>query len=123
MPISSDRITLVTSRLMDSRPDFDDVRALERGCLKSTNWKSKPGAFLFHPVKVSTRLYTLFHSLLRPFVSKIRLADVVVSIGLPYRHYFFGKTFPYFTFGSNLRVLWIWDAWEPRLGEIAALAR
>jgi hypothetical protein len=48
---------------------------------------------------------------------------VVVSIGLAYRHYLFGKTFPYFTFGSKLRVLWIWDAWEPRLKEIAELAR
>ncbi|HST31161.1 MAG TPA: hypothetical protein VLK27_10035 [Chthoniobacterales bacterium] len=48
---------------------------------------------------------------------------MVVSIGLPYRHYLFGKTFPYFTLGSKLRVLWIWDAWEPRLEGIAALAR
>jgi hypothetical protein len=48
---------------------------------------------------------------------------VVVSLGLPYRHYFFGKTFPYFTFGSKLRVLWTWDAWEPKLEVIAALAR
>lgn len=120
---SSDRITLVTSRLMDNRPDFVDIRSLEQACLRSTRWQVRPGAFLFHPVKISTRLYTLFHTLLRPFLSRIRVTDVVVSLGLPYRHYFFGKTFPYFTFGSKLRVLWIWDAWEPRLEEIAALAR
>ena len=108
---------------MDNRPEFVDIRALERACLECTKWRAKPGALLFHPVKVSSRLYTLFHTLLRPFLSGIRVADVVVSIGLPYRHYFFGKTFPYFTFGSKLRVLWIWDAWEPRLEEIAALVR
>jgi hypothetical protein len=119
----SDRIALVTSRLRDYRPDFIDLRSLENACLRCTKWQARPGAILFHPVKVSTRLYTLFHTLLRPFLSGIRVGDVVVSLGLPYRHYFFGKTFPYFTFGSKLRVLWIWDAWEPRLEEIAALAR
>ena len=108
---------------MDDRPDFVDIRYLERACLRCTNWQEKFGAILFHPVKISSRLYTLFHTLLRPFVSKIRLGDVVVSLGLPYRHYLFGKTFPYFTFGSTLRVLWIWDAWEPKLEQIAALAR
>jgi hypothetical protein len=119
----SDRIALVTSRLRDNRPDFIDLRSLEGGCLRSTKWQAMPGAILFRPVKISSRLYALFHTLLRPFLSRIRVADVVVSIGLPYRHYFFGKTFPYFTFDSKLRVLWIWDAWEPRLTEIAALAR
>ena len=119
----SHRITLITSRLMDNRPEFDDIRALERACLECTKWQAKPGALLFHPVKVSSRLYTLFHTVLRPLLSRICRADVVVSIGLAYRHYLFGKTFPHFTFGSTLRVLWIWDAWEPRLQEIAALAR
>jgi hypothetical protein len=119
----SDRITLVTSRLMDNRPDFVDIRALERACLECTKWEAKRGALLFHPVKVSSRLYTLFHTVLRPFLSRIHRPGVVLSIGLPYRHYFFGKTFPYFTLGSKLRVLWIWDAWEPRLEGIAALAR
>lgn len=108
---------------MDARPDFDDIRALERACLQCTKWQARPGAVLFHPVKISSRLYTLFHTLLRPFLSRIHLDDVVLSIGLPYRHYFFGKTFPYFTFGSKLRVLWVWDAWEPKLEGIAALAR
>lgn len=117
------RVTLVTSRLRDARPDFDDIRALEAGCLKSTDWRAKPGPLLFHPVKISTRLYTLLHTVLRPILSRVHIDDVVVSIGLPYRHYFFGKTFPYFTLASKLRVLWIWDAWEPRLKEIAALAR
>ncbi|HEX4639162.1 MAG TPA: hypothetical protein VH170_06730 [Chthoniobacterales bacterium] len=116
-------IALVTARLRDNRPDFIDIHSLEEGCLQSTSWQRKPGAVLFHPVKISSRLYTLFHTLLRPFVSRIRINDVVVSIGLPYRHYFFGKTFPYFTFGSKLRVLWTWDAWEPKLEKIAALAR
>jgi len=120
---SSDRITLVTSRLRDPRPDFVDLRSLEKGCLRSAKWKEKPGAVLFQPVKISSRFYTLLHTLLRPFLSGIRRNDVVVSIGLPYRHYFFGKTFPYFTFGSKIRVLWTWDAWEPKLKRIAALGR
>lgn len=119
----SDQIALVTSRLRDNRPDFDDIRAIEQACLRCTGWRARPGAILFHPVKVSSRLYTLFHTLLRPFLSRICIPDVVVSIGLPYRHYFFGKTFPYFTLGSKLRVLWTWDAWEPKLEGIAALAR
>lgn len=108
---------------MDARPDFDDIRALEQACLKSTHWQAKPGALLFHPVKISTRLYTILHTVLRPILSSIHIDEVVVSIGLPYRHYFFGKTFPYFTLASKLRVLWIWDAWEPRLQQIAALAK
>jgi hypothetical protein len=119
----SDPIALITSRLMDSRPEFDDIRALERACLECSKWKARAGAILFSPVKLSSRFYTLLHTVLRPFLSRIRLADVVLSLGLPYRHYFFGKTFPYFTLGSKLRVLWIWDAWEPRLEDIAALAR
>ena len=119
----TDRITLIASRLMDERPEFDDIRALERACLKCSKWQAKPGALLFHPVKISSRLYTFLHTLLRPLLSHICRSEVVVSIGLAYRHYLFGKTFPYFTFGSKLRVLWIWDAWEPRLEEIAALAR
>src|SRR4029077_4860864 len=119
----SNRIGLVASRLRDPRPDFIDLCSLENGCLRNTKWQAKPGAILFHPVKISSRLYTLFHTLLRPFVSSIRVTDVIVSIGLPYHHYFFGKNFPYFTFGSNLRVFWTWDAWEPKLEKIAALAR
>lgn len=116
-------ISLITSRIMDNRPDVVDLRAVEQACLQFTKWQARPGAILFHPVKISSRLYTLLHTLLRPFLSGVRIADVVVSLGLPYRHYFFGKTFPYFTFGSKLRVLWTWDAWEPKLEEIAALAR
>lgn len=119
----SDRIALVTSRLMEDRHDFIDLRSLEEGCLRYTKWEAKPGPVLFRPVKVSSRLYASLDTVLRPFVSKIRLSDVVVSLGLPYRHYFFGKTFPYFTLGSKLRVLWTWDAWEPKLEYIAALAR
>ena len=119
----SGRIALIRSRLTENRHDFIDLRSLEMGCLRSTRWQAKSGPILFRPVKISTRIYALLHALLRPFVSKIQLSDVVLSLGLPYRHYFFGKTFPYFAFGSNLRVLWIWDAWEPRLKEIAALAQ
>src|SRR5215468_7731392 len=103
----SEQISLITSRLEDNRPDFDDIRALEKACLQSSKWRPKPGAILFHPVKVSSRFYTLLHAGLGFLLAGIRVADVAVSLGLPYRHYFFGKTFPYFTFGSNLRVLWI----------------
>ena len=119
---SADRITLIASRLMDKRPEFDDIRALERACLECSKWQTKPGALLFHPVKISSRFYTLLHTVLRPLLSHIRRSEVFVSIGLAYRHYLLGKTFPYFTFGSKLRVLWVWDAWEPRLKEIAELA-
>lgn len=120
---SRNRIALVTSRLREKRHDFLDIQSLERACLQSKEWQARRGPVLFRPVKISSRLYTLFHILLRPFLSRIHIDDVVVSIGLPYRHYFFGKTFPYFAVASRLRVLWIWDAWEPRLEEIAALAR
>jgi hypothetical protein len=114
-------ITLVTSRFCDARPDLVVLHELEEDCLAHSTWKARRGPLLFPPVKVSTRFFTFLHSCLRPLLRGIETNRAVISLGLPYRHYFFGKTFPHFTFGARLRVLWLFDVWQPRFAEIAAL--
>jgi hypothetical protein len=121
--MSDVRPALVVSRFRDPRPDILLLERMEQACLACGSWKAVYGPVLFRPLSVSTRLFTGLHSLLRPVLRRVELADVIISLGLPYRHYFFGKTFPYFTADARLRVLWSYDIWEPRFEEIAAMVR
>src|SRR6187399_643380 len=106
------RTALVVSRFRDKRPDILILQNFEKNCLACGTWDSVAGPILFAPTKLSTRLYTTLHLLLRPLLERIRSQRVIVSLGLPYRHYLLGKTFPHFALHSPLRVLWTYDAWE-----------
>ena len=116
--MGASRITLVTSSFRDGRADLLILEQLEEACLRSGEWDSRRGPVLFAPIKVSSRFYTLLHDCIRPLARRIQTDRTVLSLGLPYRHYFFGKTFPYFTVGSRLRVFWTYDAWPARWPDI-----
>jgi hypothetical protein len=47
----------------------------------------------------------------------------ILSLGLPYRHYLLGKTFPHFAYRHSLRILWTYDVWEPHFSEVEAMVR
>jgi len=114
---------LIVSRFRDKRPDTLNLQKLEKNCLAVGSWESCHGPVLFEPTKVSTRFFAAFHVLTRTLLRLIRSKRVVISLGLPYRHYLLGKTFPHFAVEARLRVLWTYDVWEPRFEEIAALVR
>jgi glycosyltransferase involved in cell wall biosynthesis len=116
-------ITLITSRLQSKRPDLLLLRNFEKYCAENSGWKTARGGFLFSPVQISSRVYTGLHSVLQPFLKLIRKRSIVVSLGLPYQLYLYSKNFPYFTMGSNMRVLWTYDVWEPKYDEFEALVR
>ena len=115
-------IDLVLSRFRDPRPDILLLMAFEKDCLRASTWTPCHGPILFQPTKASTRLFTLLHLLVRRFHVS-RTDRPIVSLGLPYRHYLFGKTFPHFAASGRMRVLWSYDVWEPRFDEIAAIVR
>lgn len=87
------------------------------------SWESRQGPLLFSPTKISTRFWTALHVFFQPLLKRINRPCVMISLGLPYRHYLLGKTFPHFAFQSPLRVLWTYDAWEPRFSHLAELVR
>ncbi len=114
---------LVTSRFRDDRPDILLLQSLEQACLRSSNWKGREGPLLFPPTKISTRIYTILQTALRPLLRRRRVDCVFLSLGLPYRHYFFGKTFPFFGFDSTLRVLWTYDVWPGHVDSLLRIVR
>ena len=116
-------ITLVTSRICSKRPDFLLLMDFEKFCLQNTSWKIAQGAKLFSSIKVSSRFYTFLHRILCPILKIYRKKGAVVSLGLPYPLYLYSKTFPYFTFKSDLRVLWTYDVWEPNFEMFESLVR
>lgn len=116
-------VDLVTSRFRDQRPDILSLMEFEEDCLKCSTWQRRKGPILFPPTKVSTRLFTLLHVIARSFAVSSKSTNAVISLGLPYRHYFFGKTFPHFAVAGGLRILWTYDVWEPRFHEIASIVR
>src|SRR4051794_2696734 len=117
------RTALIVSRFRDTRPDILLLKNFEKNCLACGNWESVFGPVLFPPTKISTRFFTALHFLARPVLKRILTERAVISLGLPYRHYLFGKTFPHLAFETPLRVLWTYDVWEPRFAEIAAIVR
>lgn len=117
------RTALVISRFRNRLPDTLILQNLERNCLACSSWESFRGPVLFLPTKISTRFFTALHMICRPFLRKIKRRDVVLGLGMPYRHYLLGKTFPHFAFDTPLRVLWTYDVWEPRFADVAALVQ
>lgn len=117
------RTALIVSRFRDQRPDILNLQDFEGDCLQRSDWERREGPILFLPTKISTRWFTLRHVLLRTFSVRSQREDAVISLGLPYRHYLFGKTFPHFALRGRLRVWWTFDVWEPRFGEIEEIVR
>jgi hypothetical protein len=116
-------ITLARSRFRDKRPDIFNLQAFEDFCATHSEWKVVSGPILFPPTKISTRLYTFLNTTLRPILGSIRRSGAILSLGLPYRHYLLGKTFPYFDFSYETRALWTYDVWEPGFDTFERLVR
>ena len=116
-------ITLARSRFHDKRPDILLLQAFEDFCATHSEWKVVNGPILFSPAKISTRLYTFLNTTLRPILGSIRRRGAILSLGLPYRHYLFGKTFPYFDLSYETRALWTYDVWEPGFNIFEQLVR
>jgi len=116
-------ITLARSRFRDQRPDILLLQAFEEFCATHSEWKTADGPILFPPTKVSTRLYAFLHTVSRPVLRSIGRSGAVLSLGLPYRHYLLGKTFPYFALGYETRALWTYDVWEPGFDSFEQLVR
>src|ERR1700682_30891 len=106
-------ITLARSRFRDKRPSILLLQAFEDFCAAHSEWKVVNGPILFPPAKISTRLYTFLNTTSRPILRSIRRSGAILSLGFPYRHYLFGKTFPYFGLSYDTRALWTYDVWEP----------
>ncbi|RYE11691.1 MAG: hypothetical protein EOP34_12020, partial [Rickettsiales bacterium] len=109
--------------MKNSRPDILLLKDFERFCAKSSNWNTRQGAYLFWPIRISSRLYTGLHTILHPMLQSYKKRGAIVSLGLPYHLYLFSKTFPYYTISSDLRVLWTYDVWEPKFKEFEQLVR
>ena len=116
-------ITLITSRIRNNSPDLVLLGDFEQYCAKNSRWNIKQGTVLFAPSKISTRLYTWVHRILRPILKNFKIQGAVVSLGLPYAYYLHSKSFPYYSFSCDLRVLWTYDVWEPRFKEVEDLVR
>jgi hypothetical protein len=116
-------ITLARSRFRDKRPDLLLLQEFEDFCATHSKWKLVNGPILFPPAKISTRLYTFLYTVSRPVLGSIRRSGAILSLGFPYRHYLFGKTFPYFDFSYETRALWTYDVWEPGFDTFERLVR
>lgn len=106
-------ITLVTSQIPKSSPDISLLKNFEQFCVTNSTWDSKKGPVLFTPRSLSLRFYSTIHSILKPFLRRVKVKGAVLSLGLPYYHYLIGKTFPYYAHDCDLRVLWTYDVWQP----------
>ena len=116
-------ITLITARIRSRQPDIQLLKKLELGCKRYSTWKTRSGPVLFAPRALSSRLYTLFHYLLKPSLKSYKIKGAVLSLGFPYRFYFFSKTFPYFTRDADMRVWWTQDVWQPDYPRVEKLVR
>ena len=116
-------ITLVKSRFHDKRPDILLLQALEEFCATYSYWKVVNGPSLFPPTKVSTRFYAIAATILRPVLGFWHKRGAILSLGLPYRHYLLGKTFPHFPQKYQVRALWTYDVWEPAFDAFEQLVR
>ena len=116
-------ITLARSRFRDKRPSILLLQAFEDFCAAHSEWKVVNGPILFPPAKISTRLYTFLNTTSRPILRSIRRSGAILSLGFPYRHYLFGKTFPYFGLSYETRALWTYDVWEPGFDAFEQLVR
>jgi len=116
-------ITLICSQIRDKMPDILLLQDFEKYCAAYSGWKSKHGPVLFAPRKISSRLYTLIHKVSKPVLRMYKKKGAVISIGFPTSIYMHSKTFPYFTYKSDLRVLWSYDVWSPQFEKIEKLVR
>ena len=116
-------ITLITARIRSRQPDIQLLKKLELGFKRYSTWKTRPGPILFAPRALSSRWYTLIHYLLKPVLKSYKIKGAVLSLGLPYRFYFFSKTFPYFSRDADMRVLWTYDVWQPDYPRVEKLVR
>jgi hypothetical protein len=116
-------ITLARSRFRDKRADILLLQAFEDFCAAHSGWKVVNGPVLFPPAKISTRFYTLLNTTSRPILGSIRRSGAILSLGLPYRHYLFGKTFPHLSCGYETRALWTYDIWKPGFDIFEQLVR
>lgn len=99
------------------------LQNFEKFCSLNSNWQTKSGPSLFAPRGLSSRLYTAVHSISKPLLGNFRRGGAVISLGLPYHNYLYAKTFPHFTLGSDLKVLWTYDVWQPNYAEVEKLVR
>ncbi|WP_040300633.1 hypothetical protein [Arcticibacter svalbardensis] len=116
-------ITLITSRIRNNSPDLVLLGDFEQFCAQNSNWDIKKGIVLFAPSKISTRMYTWIHRFLSPVLKRFKIPGAVISLGLPYAYYLHSKSFPYYSYDCDLRVLWTYDVWEPRFKEVEQLVR
>jgi len=116
-------ITLITARIRSKQPDIELLKKMELFCKTHSTWKTKTGPVLFVPRAVSSRFYTLIHYLAKPLIKRNKIKGAVLSLGFPYRPYFFSKTFPYFTRDADMRVLWTYDVWQPDYSRVERIVR
>jgi glycosyltransferase involved in cell wall biosynthesis len=116
-------ITLITSRIKDKSPDIELLQRFEQYCASNSDWSEKKGAVVFNPRNIASRLYASAHTLLKPIFSKRKINGAILSLGLPYRLTLFSKTFPYYAFDCDLRVLWTYDVWEPDYDRVEKMVK
>ena len=116
-------ITLITARIRSRQPDIQLLQKLELSCKRYSTWKIRSGPILFAPRALSSRVYTLIHYLLKPLLRSYKIKGAVLSLGFPYRLYFFSRTFPYFTRDADMRVWWTYDVWQPDYPRVEKLVR
>lgn len=116
-------ITLVTSRIRGITPDIALLQGFEQYCARNSTWQTRQGPVLFAPRTLSSRVYTFMHATLKPVLRRHKVRGAVLSLGMPYHIYLYSKTFPYFAYDCDLRVLWTYDVWEPDYSKIERLVR
>jgi len=116
-------ITLINSRIRTSSPDLMLLQDFEQYCTQNSSWNTKQGPVLFAPNSISSRFYTAIHKALKPALKAFKIPGAIVSLGLPYSIWLYGKSFPYYSFNCDLRVLWTYDVWEPKYKEVEQLVR
>lgn len=114
-------ITLITSKICCATYELNMLQKFEASCSAYGNWELRSGPLLFCPLAFSARLYTLLHYLITPALKRRSIKGAVLSLGLPRRLFFFSKTFPWFSYENEFRVLWAANVWQRDYPEIEQL--
>ena len=92
---------------------MDLYHEFEKSIIKKPNWIIKNGVNSFWAIFIRQIL-----KIIPPILLPIKKKETYVIIG-----YQKEKFFPYFHFKAHLKVLWMYDAWEPLFDEIEKTIR
>lgn len=93
---------------------------------KHPEWEARLGLPVIQPLKVMSRMVSLFARILGPVLRVIPCrwpARDYLCVGYLAPHYVVYKTFPYFCLPGGLRMLWMYDVWESERGAVEKLIR